>query len=75
MEIVSLTYERPGLATYLFLWPADGVMRKEDIRGIYDGSIFYTKAEEHQRKVKEKRRLKSTSPSMFKQIGAMLSSA
>jgi peroxygenase len=24
------------------LWPADGKMRKEDIRGIYDGSIFYT---------------------------------
>ncbi|RYP55207.1 hypothetical protein DL768_000201 [Monosporascus sp. mg162] len=29
------------LATYLFLWPADGKMMKEDIRGIYDGSIFY----------------------------------
>lgn len=24
------------------LWPADGRMTKEDIRGIYDGSIFYT---------------------------------
>jgi peroxygenase len=24
------------------LWPEDGKMRKEDIRGIYDGSIFYT---------------------------------
>ncbi|WYZ46122.1 hypothetical protein EsH8_IX_000347 [Colletotrichum jinshuiense] len=30
------------LATYLMLWPADGRMVKEDIRGIYDGSIFYT---------------------------------
>ncbi|KAI0172573.1 Caleosin-domain-containing protein [Hypoxylon sp. FL1284] len=30
------------LATYLLLWPADGRMMKEDIRGIYDGSIFYT---------------------------------
>ncbi|GJC78260.1 peroxygenase 1 [Colletotrichum liriopes] len=30
------------LATYLMLWPADGRMMKEDIRGIYDGSIFYT---------------------------------
>ncbi|KAI1392499.1 Caleosin-domain-containing protein [Hypoxylon trugodes] len=29
------------LATYLMLWPADGKMTKEDIRGIYDGSIFY----------------------------------
>ena len=25
-------------------------MRKEDIRGIYDGSIFYKKAEENERK-------------------------
>jgi peroxygenase len=24
------------------LWPHDGKMWKEDIRGIYDGSIFYT---------------------------------
>ncbi|KAI0116686.1 Caleosin-domain-containing protein [Hypoxylon sp. NC0597] len=32
------------LATYLMLWPADGKMKKEDIRGIYDGSIFYTMA-------------------------------
>jgi len=30
------------LATYIILWPEDGKMRKEDIRGIYDGSIFYT---------------------------------
>jgi len=28
------------LAVYLLLWPADGKMRKEDIRGIYDGSFF-----------------------------------
>ncbi|OTA97552.1 hypothetical protein M434DRAFT_26577 [Hypoxylon sp. CO27-5] len=32
------------LATYLMLWPADSKMKKEDIRGIYDGSIFYTMA-------------------------------
>ncbi|KAK1985445.1 Caleosin related protein-domain-containing protein [Colletotrichum cereale] len=30
------------LATYLMLWPADGRMKKEDIRGVYDGSLFYT---------------------------------
>ncbi|KAL1606258.1 hypothetical protein SLS60_003660 [Paraconiothyrium brasiliense] len=29
------------LATYLMLWPEDGRMMKEDIRGIYDGSLFY----------------------------------
>ncbi|KAH7119625.1 Caleosin related protein-domain-containing protein [Dendryphion nanum] len=27
--------------TYLMLWPEDGRMKKEDIRGVYDGSIFY----------------------------------
>lgn len=30
-----------GLATYILLWPDDGRMMKEDIRGIYDGSLFY----------------------------------
>lgn len=39
-----------GIATYLLIWPEDGMMRKEDIRGIYDGSIFYKKAEEFERK-------------------------
>lgn len=29
------------LATYILLWPDDGRMMKEDIRGIYDGSLFY----------------------------------
>jgi hypothetical protein len=26
---------------YLMLWPEDGIMRKEDIRRVFDGSIFY----------------------------------
>ncbi|KAJ0277045.1 hypothetical protein CBS470a_010485 [Colletotrichum nupharicola] len=30
------------MATYIMLWPADGRMWKEDVRGIYDGSLFYT---------------------------------
>ena len=29
-----------GGATYLMLWPEDGKMRKEDIRAVFDGSIF-----------------------------------
>ncbi|RXW21105.1 hypothetical protein EST38_g4765 [Candolleomyces aberdarensis] len=29
------------LATYILLWPEDGRMAKEDIKGIYNGSIFY----------------------------------
>ncbi|KAF1957961.1 caleosin domain-containing protein [Byssothecium circinans] len=36
------------LATYIMLWPEDGKMRKEDIRGIYDGSIFYKIAEQRE---------------------------
>jgi len=36
-----------GTAVYLLLWPEDGIMRKEDVRGIYDGSIFYKKADEY----------------------------
>ncbi|EXJ86897.1 hypothetical protein A1O3_03851 [Capronia epimyces CBS 606.96] len=28
--------------TYIMLWPEDGEMRKEDIRRVYDGSLFYT---------------------------------
>jgi len=29
------------LSVYLLLWPEDGVIKKEDVRRIYDGSIFY----------------------------------
>ncbi|KLO92920.1 Uncharacterized protein LW93_4075 [Fusarium fujikuroi] len=32
------------MATYILLWPDDGRMMKEDIRGIYDGSLFYNVA-------------------------------
>ncbi|KAM9874677.1 hypothetical protein VDGL01_11234 [Verticillium dahliae] len=41
------------LATYIMLWPEDGKMKKEDIRRIYDGSIFFTIAE---RRAREKKR-------------------
>jgi peroxygenase len=34
-----------GGATYLMLWPEDGKMMKEDIRGTFDGSIFYAIAQ------------------------------
>ena len=37
-------------------------MRKEDIRGVYDGSIFYKKAEEYERK-KEMRQEQRTGTS------------
>ncbi|KAF1925760.1 Caleosin-domain-containing protein [Didymella exigua CBS 183.55] len=40
------------MATYLMLWPEDGRMRKEDVRRVYDGSIFHGWA----RDVEQKRR-------------------
>jgi hypothetical protein len=30
----------PGIALYILLWPEDGKMRKEDILGVFDGTIF-----------------------------------
>ncbi|KAI0758845.1 Caleosin-domain-containing protein [Fomes fomentarius] len=29
------------LATYILLWPEDGIMKKDDVRRVYDGSIFF----------------------------------
>ncbi|KAI9708489.1 MAG: hypothetical protein M1820_003950 [Bogoriella megaspora] len=43
------------IVTYLLLWPEDGICRKEDVRGIFDGSMFQKKADEYQEK---KRRMK-----------------
>lgn len=47
LQVILLT--KPGIATYIMLWPEDGRMMKEDIRGIYDGSIFYTLAERREK--------------------------
>ncbi|OAA40952.1 Caleosin [Metarhizium rileyi] len=33
------------LATYIMLWPEDGRLKKEDIRRIYDGSLFHVVAD------------------------------
>lgn len=33
-----------GSTTYLLIWPSDGVMKMEDVRGVYDGSFFYKAA-------------------------------
>jgi hypothetical protein len=44
-----------GLATYLLIWPEDGVMRMEDIRRVYDGTIFQHKADEYATKQKERK--------------------
>jgi peroxygenase len=37
-------------ATYILLWPEDGRMMKEDVRGVYDGSLFYRVAEKREGK-------------------------
>ena len=45
-------------------------MRKEDIRMVYDGSIFQKKADEYQRKQRVMRNLRqsSTSPSLVQSV-------
>lgn len=30
-----------GVTTYVLLWPENGRIKREDIRRVYDGSIFY----------------------------------
>ncbi len=62
-----------GLATYLLLWPEDGIMRKEDIRGVYDGSIFYKKAEQFERKKKMRQeQRKGTSSRLISMVQKVL---
>ncbi|KAK4549555.1 hypothetical protein LTR36_006552 [Oleoguttula mirabilis] len=39
------------LATYLLLWPEDGIVRKEDARRVLDGSIFQYKADQYAEKM------------------------
>jgi peroxygenase len=38
------------LATWILLWPRDGIIRKDDMRAIYDGSIFWKIAKEQRMK-------------------------
>jgi hypothetical protein len=37
----------------LLLWPEDGIIKKEDVRKVYDGSIFYEIAEKRGNKRKK----------------------
>jgi hypothetical protein len=39
-----------GIAMYILLWPEDGVMSKEDVRGVFDGTMFYAIAERRKSK-------------------------
>ncbi|CAL1697937.1 unnamed protein product [Somion occarium] len=45
-------------AVYLTLWPEDGVMKMEDIRGVFDGSIFYTIADRRNANLQGRSKLK-----------------
>ncbi|KAG8989608.1 hypothetical protein FRB93_003580 [Tulasnella sp. JGI-2019a] len=38
------------VATYLLLWPEDGRMKKEDVKGVFNGTIFYKIADENKQK-------------------------
>ena len=53
------------LATYLLIWPEDGILRKEEVRGVFDGSIFYKKREETMRKRAAKRNEKLANKKLF----------
>lgn len=41
-----------GIAAYILLWPEDGRMYKDEIRGIYDGTIFWKIAEARAQKAR-----------------------
>ncbi|KAI4123785.1 MAG: hypothetical protein LQ338_005089 [Usnochroma carphineum] len=60
------------IATYLLIWPDDGIMKKEDVRGIYDGSIFYKRAEETKRKRTKIALQSQTSPGLVTQVKKLL---
>jgi hypothetical protein len=48
-------------------------MRKEDVRGIYDGSIFYKKANEYKQKQDKRRREhKGTAPRLISMAKSIL---
>ena len=47
-------------------------MRKEDIRGIYDGSIFYKKADDQRLRKMRAQQLSRTSPSLVGKIKKLL---
>ena len=37
---MTLIINDAGLFVYLLIWPEDGIIKKEDVRRVYDGSIF-----------------------------------
>jgi hypothetical protein len=53
-------------AVYLLLWPEDGIVRKEDVRKVFDGSIFQAKADEYAAR-KERGRFNGTGNGRGKQ--------
>lgn len=43
-----------GGTTYILLWPEDGRMKKDDIRRVFDGSIFYEAAAKREKQKHKK---------------------
>ncbi|KAK5132016.1 hypothetical protein LTR08_000437 [Meristemomyces frigidus] len=46
------------MATYLLIWPDDGALRKEDVRRVFDGSLFQYKADQYAAKLERQGRVK-----------------
>nr|OQO23014.1 hypothetical protein B0A51_09183 [Rachicladosporium sp. CCFEE 5018] len=44
----SLAAAFEWLAVYLLIWPGDGLLRKDDVRRVFDGSIFEQKEQEYE---------------------------
>lgn len=59
------------LATYLLLWPEDGILRKDEVRRVFDGSIFQYKADQYAEQQQGKRQGRK----QVKETGALWSHA
>ncbi|KAH9903947.1 Caleosin-domain-containing protein [Xylariomycetidae sp. FL2044] len=46
------------LGVWLLVWPADGVLRKDDVRRVLDGSIFEHKAQENAQRQEHAQRMR-----------------
>ena len=54
--VVLMSASRAGTSLYLMLWPKNGIIAKEDVRRMFDGSLFYEIAEE--RKIPKSKKTK-----------------
>lgn len=71
----ALAMAMEWFATYLLLWPDDGILRKDEVRRIYDGSIFQHKADEYASKKRKQQKQGGAGRNLRKQAGAWWSQA